>query len=114
MGIEADQRGVCERHGVPWVASPPHLLAGVAKPPVSPKWPVNGLRHPPIASTTGWYLWAGDYSNADDFFAPLHVSHIDEWLPAALPYLGLPPGWRFLVAPRYEDVWFDPTLLEVS
>ncbi len=28
-----------------------------------------------------------------------------------LPYLGLPPGWRFLVAPGYVDVWEDPALL---
>jgi hypothetical protein len=26
-------------------------------------------------------------------------------------YLGLAPGWRFLIAPGYEDVWFDEILL---
>jgi hypothetical protein len=25
----------------------------------------------------------------------------------------LGPGWRFLVAPGQEDVWFDPNLLSV-
>ena len=25
--------------------------------------------------------------------------------------LALPPGWRFLLAPDYEDVWYDPSLL---
>lgn len=34
-----------------------------------------------------------------------------EWRPQALRYLGLPPGWRFLVAAAYEDIWFDPALL---
>jgi hypothetical protein len=25
----------------------------------------------------------------------------------------LGPAWRFLIAPGYEDVWFDPSLLNV-
>ncbi|WP_459213513.1 immunity protein Imm33 domain-containing protein [Paraburkholderia caribensis] len=28
-----------------------------------------------------------------------------------MPYLGLPPGWRFLIAEGYEDVWEDAKLL---
>ena len=31
-----------------------------------------------------------------------------------LPYLGLAPGWRFLLAPGHVDVWFDPATLEES
>ncbi len=27
--------------------------------------------------------------------------------PEVLPYLALPPGWRFLIADGYEDGWFD-------
>jgi hypothetical protein len=28
-------------------------------------------------------------------------------------YLGLAPGWRFLIGEDgYEDVWFDPDLLQ--
>lgn len=114
MHLDADQQRVCERYGVPLVASPHDLTVGVARTPHSPKLTINGLRHPPVAKTTGWYLWAGDYSSDADFFVPLHVSHLNEWLPAALPYLGLPPGWRFLIAPGHEDVWFDSALLEVS
>jgi hypothetical protein len=45
---------------------------------------------------------------------PLHVTHLQEWCPDAVRYLGLPPGWRFLTAKGYEDVWFDPDLLKVS
>ena len=25
---------------------------------------------------------------------------------------GLPPGWRFLIAPGHEDVWYDGSLLD--
>lgn len=45
------------------------------------------------------------------FFQPLHRAHISELCPQVVPYLGLPPGWRFLIADGYEDVWFDPSLL---
>jgi hypothetical protein len=27
-------------------------------------------------------------------------------------YLALPAGWRFLLAPDHEDVWFDVNLLD--
>ena len=45
------------------------------------------------------------------FFVPLHVVHLDEWCPEVKKYLGLPPGWRFLIAEGHEDVWFDESLL---
>ena len=45
------------------------------------------------------------------FFVPLHTRHVQEWCPSALPYLALPPGWRFQIAPGYEDVWFDEEVL---
>src|ERR1700683_2158268 len=69
-------------------------------------WPLNGLRHRPTAKTNGWYIWTGTHLSADDeFFVPIHVEHLASRCPAALPYLALPPGWRFLLAPDNEDVW---------
>lgn len=53
-------------------------------------------------------------SKAPDFFVPLHIGHLKDWYPSVLKYLGLPPGWRFLIAPGYEDVWFDAGLLEIN
>jgi hypothetical protein len=77
--------------------------------------PIHGLRHPPEAGATGWYIWAGDRLSADpDFFRPVHLEHLNEWCPLVLKYLGLPPGWRFLVTASYEDVWYDPSLLSQS
>jgi hypothetical protein len=73
--------------------------------------PLNGLRHHPVGGTSGWYIWAGEYSAADDFFKPLHANHLSGWLPAVEPYLALAPGWRFLIADDYQDVWFDKNLL---
>lgn len=76
--------------------------------------PINGLRHPPQGDTAGWYIWAGEELHKEpDFFKPLHIFHINEWCPQIQKYLALAPGWRFLVANNYEDVWFDPTICDI-
>jgi hypothetical protein len=31
-----------------------------------------------------------------------------------MPYLSLPPGWRFLIAPGHEDVWEDQSLFDMN
>src|SRR5258708_6930715 len=76
------------------------------------QFPLNGLRHPPQGDTTGWYIWSGEqFSTDSEFFVPLHVLHLNDRCPEIVKYLGLGPGWRFLVAPGQEDVWFDSSLL---
>jgi hypothetical protein len=111
------QATVCERFGVERLAPDPALNCGVSNHFLNgmfqrrPTWPVHGCRHLPTATTTGWYLWAGELSDADDFFKPVHAAHLETWAADAMPYLGLPPGWRFLLAPDHEDVWFDESLL---
>ncbi|MGC2194132.1 MAG: hypothetical protein WA628_05615, partial [Terriglobales bacterium] len=76
--------------------------------------PINGLRHPPKGDTNGWYIWCGkELSTAPDFFSPLHTVHLKERCPEVLQYLGLPPGFRFLVAGAHVDVWYDASLLHM-
>ena len=78
------------------------------------KLPINGLRHVAENGTCGWYIWCGEELSDDaDFFKPLHVNHINEYLPQVLPYLALPPGHRFLIADGYEDVWQDSELIGI-
>jgi hypothetical protein len=90
-----------------------HLKVGVARNVKERLQPLNGLRILPEGDTTGWYIWAGtQWSDDPDFFMPLHVEHLPSWCAAAIPYLQLPPGWRFLLAPGQEDVWFDADLLK--
>jgi hypothetical protein len=77
--------------------------------------PLNGLRHPPSGGTSGWYIWSGaEPGEHEDFFKPLHAGHLVRDCPSVLPYLALPPGWRFLISKDYEDIWFDKSLLEVE
>ena len=71
--------------------------------------PIHGVRV--VATdgiTCGWYIWAGDYSADPDFFEATHVEHLPTVCPLAVPFLALPPGWRFLTDGDYFDVWFEP------
>ena len=114
MTQTSDQRRICTAYGETWNPPLPDTKIGIAKNVLEGLVPINGLRHPPSEETSGWYIWAGaTLSSADDFFSPLHVSHLGDWCPQAVPYLALPPGWRFLLAHGNEDVWFDPDLLKV-
>jgi hypothetical protein len=109
-----DQREVCAQLGVESMPPHPHEKVGLARNVVPGAQPLNGLRHPPEGDTCGWYLWAGEeLSDAPDFFEPVHVVHLARRCPDALPYLALPPGWRFLLAADYSDIWHDETLLNV-
>lgn len=113
--LENMQKDVCKKFGVEFVPSPEELKVGVSLNVKNGILPFNGLRHPPEADSTGWYIWAGEeLSSSPDFFKPLHVKHIDDWCPQAKKFLGLPPGWRFLIAGEYEDVWFDASLLSTG
>ena len=106
------QEAICRKYGAVYTVARPDLKVGVARNVRTGLLPVNGLRLQPEDGTTGWFIWAGEeLSQEPDFFVPLHVSHLAEWCPTALPYLALPPGWRFLTAGDYEDVWEDPSLL---
>jgi hypothetical protein len=112
--VDDVQAALCERFGVEFHASQPHLKLGLALAALGQQ-PINGLRHPPKGDTTGWYVWGGlELSPAADFFQPVHLDHLEEVLPAVIPYLGLPAGWRFQIAPGHEDVWFDAALLSES
>jgi hypothetical protein len=110
--LEARQRQICERYGSTFVASPTNLKVGISENSKESLMPLNGLRHAPERGTTGWYIWRGeDLNESPDFFKPLHVTHLETWCPEALPFLGLAPGWRFLTAGDYLDVWFDKNLV---
>lgn len=107
------QRHFCRQYGCECVLAGPDSKVGFAL-GTRDRVPLNGLRHPPQGDTNGWYLWGGeDFPSQDDAFSPLHTKHLIEYGPELLKFLGLPPGYRFLVAGDYVDVWFDPSLLNI-
>jgi hypothetical protein len=112
--VEDVQKKICKKYGSPFFASPNLQKVGISANVRDGVWPINGLRHPPEGDTTGWYIWAGEHlSESEDFFLPLHVIHVAEWNPVISKFLGLSPGWRFLVAEDYEDVWYDEGILNI-
>ena len=110
--IEGLQRAMCDKHAVKYSPCAPLAKVGVSDSALRGDLPLNGLRHSPEGDTSGWYIWGGEeLSTAPDFFKPIHAHHLAELRPEVLAYLGLSPGWRFLVAPGVEDIWFDESLL---
>lgn len=105
--LEKLQQATCQRFGATPLACPANLKVGISWNVRDGELPVHGVRMAPEGDTTGWYIWAGEYSDSADFFVPLCVEHLEEWQPLVLPYLQLPTGWRFLLAPDHEDVWCD-------
>ena len=109
--IEQSQKTLCSEYGTSFVSTPPKDKIGFASATAGLK-PINGLRHPASTGTSGWYIWCGEsFSESADFFNPLHASHIYEAMPVLGQLLGLPPGFRFLLAGEYLDVWYDEKLL---
>lgn len=107
------QRLICLRFGANFCVSDLKIKVRVSRNVRDGIRPLNGLRIRPEGDTSGWYIWAGnEFSEAPDFFVPLHASHLETLAPLVLPYLGLPPGWRFLVTEEYEDVWADAELIQ--
>ena len=112
--LQVQMAAVCVRHDASFVGVSLDDMAGVARNVGSGMLPINGLRHR-RKDTSGWFIWAGEELSADsDFFAPTHLRHLVDRCPEVLPMLGLGEGWRFLIAPNHEDVWFDASLLDES
>jgi hypothetical protein len=106
-------REVCSRQNVVPEAIEPGATVGIALDTLHLE-PLNGLRLRAEGDTSGWYVWGGDILREDsDFFQPLHLSHLFEHCPSVLPYLALPPGWRFLLGSNgHVDVWYDESVLD--
>jgi hypothetical protein len=114
MDFSKEQKFICQKYNAPFLDTPATLKVGIALNVKRVLWPINGLRHPPEGDTSGWYIWAGEeFSDDPNFFVPLHIKHLPDWRPDIIKYLGLPPGWRFLIALDYEDVWEDKSLLGI-
>ena len=111
--MDEAQQIVCKRYGADFMPPEDSYKIGISESALRGEVPLHGLRHPPESGTTGWFIWSGDLLDDEGFFMPLHLYHLAEDCPAALPFLALPPGWRFLVAPGHEDVWWDSSLLDI-
>ena len=71
------------------------------------RMPIYGVRQAlPEGGNISWFFYCGEYSDATDFYQPVHTAHLRELLPAVVKYLHLPVGTRFIIDDQgYEDVW---------
>lgn len=102
------QKKICEKYNSPCFFCSENEFVGVAIESIKNQ-PLYGVRHRRENDTCGWYLWGGEYSDDDEFFQPVHFSHIHEIIPNyALKYLALAPGFKFITDNNgYEDVWYE-------
>src|SRR2546427_8813580 len=113
QNIQKQQIEFCQRYSEQCLPPSPDSKLGFAL-LTQGLLPINGLRHPPQGETNGWYVWCGEELSSDeDFFAPMHTYHLADHCRPALKFLGLPPGYRFLLAGDYADVWYDESLLQI-
>jgi hypothetical protein len=68
--IVSSQEAFCVEHAVEDVASLPESKLGFAF-STKGKIPINGLRHPAVGDTNGWYIWCGE-----DFSSDAKYQHI--------------------------------------
>ena len=111
MNVTAEQKAMCARFQSEVVPADSELKLGIALATLH-LLPLNAVRHKQENGTCGWYIYGGEYSANPDFYQPLHVAHIAEYCPQIISYLALAPGWGVILAPKYEDVWFDERILQ--
>jgi hypothetical protein len=99
-----EQQEICKKYNLPETA--PEDMVAVALSSIG-KMPISGTRIKLSPDeNVSWFIHCGDYSDADDFYQPMHTEHVGEILPLVVKYLRLPPGTRFAVdADGFEDVW---------
>lgn len=109
-----EQQKICEKYSGDCEPTDINDMLGISDNTDGELTPINGLRRPVEGDTSGWYIWSGEkFSEEEDFFKPVHMGHLVKCCPQIIKYLGLPPGYRFLIDnDGYEDVWYDATLLE--
>ncbi|QEG30010.1 hypothetical protein GobsT_48100 [Gemmata obscuriglobus] len=102
------QQRICRTYGAGFEPPAPGSKVGLAIPTLD-RIPIHGVRLAPTDTTCGWYIYAGgEWSDAADFYQPLCVEHMADYCRLAVPFLGLPPGWRFMIDGQgFIDVWQD-------
>ena len=111
MEISDSQKAICIQHGaIPNPCNAESKLR-IALETIG-TLPVNGMRHKADDAHCGWSIWCGGTLEQDDnFFKPMHISHVNRFIPEIQRFLALPPGYRFLLAGAFEKVWFDAELI---
>lgn len=106
MNIKKQQQEICKKYQSKFEQLKENEMVAVALDTLG-QMPIVGERIVlDEGETVSWFIYCGEYSDADDFYQPFHWYHLIEQLPEVLPYLGLEQGFRFIIDNKgYEDVW---------
>ena len=104
--INEKQQRICDKHGLPPQA--PEAMVALAIGSLAQS-PIYGTRIAlPENGTVSWFFHCGEHDDADDFYQPVHASHLPDMLPQVVDYLALPSGAKFILdRDGYEDVWLE-------
>ncbi|MDI9871910.1 immunity protein Imm33 domain-containing protein [Flectobacillus roseus] len=103
------QKKICEQSNSIWKPINKKLKIGVSK--NLGKYPINGLRRLAEKGSTGWLIWTGEFSEADNLFQPICAEHLLQQRPEIIKYLGLDVGFRFLSNSKADEyIWYDEKL----
>lgn len=73
--------------------------------------PVNGERINSENGESGWYIWCGvERKDDESFFEKISLYELSDRAPLVQAFLGLPPGYRFLIAGGHQKAWYDTDL----
>jgi hypothetical protein len=113
--LEELQRRICQNYGAAFDPPAPGSRVGLALDTLE-RLPVHGVRIAPSETTCGWFIHGGDeWSDRPDFYKPLRWELVELVCRCAAPFLGLPPGWRFVTdGGEHFEAWFDEAALRES
>ena len=101
---------ICAKYHSKYNPIPPNEMVAIALQTLGQQ-PIYAMRIVPEQNENiTWFIHCGEYSEADDFYQPMHASHLDQLLPQVLPYLALDHGFNFIIDDDgYEDIWSEFT-----
>jgi len=115
--LELKQKVICAKYGSDFRPLSDNDMIAIAMDTIG-KQPISGRRELRVTDNLDeitWFIYCGEYNSNDDFFQPLHVSHLKSLLPMVLPYLALMEGFGFVIDNEgYEDVWCFRKVFHVS
>lgn len=110
MVASEKQINICQKYNLEML--PPEPMVALALTSLN-KMPIYGCRVKVTENENiSWFFHCGEYSDTDDFYSPIHTSHLETLLPFVIPYLYLPSNTRFIIDDKgYEDVWIENSLV---
>ncbi len=105
--IQQTQQECCEHYSSNYTPTELEQLVVISDGIYEGAVPVEGVRYPSPSHMTGWWLTTDNYNGDVDTLQSVHFRHIVEKRPELAIYMGLKPGYRFLLGGKDEHVWFD-------